>query len=54
MTGPYAATLATAMLNLFIIIILGEVKANAQSFFFNMDLYPSRLTFVILALGFFF
>ncbi|KAG0353331.1 Anoctamin-5 [Podila minutissima] len=25
MTGPYAATLATAMLNLFIIIILGEI-----------------------------
>lgn len=35
MTGPYAAVLATAMLNLVIIIILGEVKAQNADFFFS-------------------
>lgn len=33
MTGPYAAVLATAMLNLVIIIILGEVNAQRADFF---------------------
>ncbi|KAG0089104.1 Anoctamin-7 [Podila epicladia] len=52
MTGPYAATLATAMLNLFVIIILGEIWCRLAEWLTDKENHKYTESYEVIQFGF--